>query len=153
LKKVAVSSYAANGEVFIDDPRLNVTFSDGLSNTIVFAEHYAWNCYGAFFPYWQNHAGQVGRRPAFADIIDVIPISQGNPAVTMPSARPPSPVPTFQVAPSMRNCYPYVAQTPHSSGMLVAMADGAVRQLAPNISTSVFWGAVTPNKGELPGLD
>ena len=48
---------------------------------------------------------------------------------------------------------PSIAQTPHSAGMLVALADGSVRTLAPSMSPATYWGAVTPNGGEALGSD
>jgi Protein of unknown function (DUF1559) len=39
--RTGVSSYAANAQVFTGNPSLQSTFTDGTSNTIVFAEHYA----------------------------------------------------------------------------------------------------------------
>jgi prepilin-type N-terminal cleavage/methylation domain-containing protein len=158
-RNAAVSSYAANAQAFVGSPRLAMTFADGTSNTIAFAEHYAFNCNGFFFPYWMSGYGHLqwqGRyihRPAFADWDDVVPETQGNPPVTKPSSTPKVPVKTFQVAPSMRACSSFIPQTPHTSGMLVAMADGGVRQLAPNISPSLFWSVVTPAGGEILGND
>jgi hypothetical protein len=32
--------------------------------------------------------------------------------------------------------------------MLVALADGSVRTIAPNISETIYWAAVTPAGGE-----
>ena len=72
---------------------------------------------------------------------------------------------TFQVRPKVARdsgsvakpgsdvCDPRMPQTPHASGMLVAMSDGSVRTLSPNIAPSVFWGAVTPSGGEVINLD
>ena len=148
----AVSSYAANGVVFVDPARLDTTFRDGTSNTIAFGEHYAFDCNGHSFQYWQAIDG-TQHRPAFADLGDVQPITKGNPPVSLPPSRPSLPAKTFQVAPRPKQCSTFVAQTPHSSGMIVAMADGSVRQVAPSIAVPVFWGAVTPNRGELINLD
>lgn len=44
-------------------------------------------------------------------------------------------------------------QTPHSGGMLVALADGSIRIIAPNVANEVFWGMVTPDGGEVVSLD
>ena len=60
---------------------------------------------------------------------------------------------TFQTVPSIRNCNPALAQTPHRSGMLVAMGDGSVRILAPGMSEATYWAAVTPAGGEILGPD
>jgi type II secretory pathway pseudopilin PulG len=48
-------------------------------------------------------------------------------------------------------CNPNIVQTPFSSGLPVAMADGSVRVVKPTVSPAVFWGAVTPDGAELPG--
>jgi len=37
--------------------------------------------------------------------------------------------------------------------MLVALADGSVRTIAPSISAVTFWAAVTPAGGEMLGAD
>jgi hypothetical protein len=44
-------------------------------------------------------------------------------------------------------------QTPHRIGMFVALLDGSVRRLAPGISPTTFWAAVTPAGGEVLGSD
>jgi prepilin-type N-terminal cleavage/methylation domain-containing protein len=151
-KNAAVSSYAANAEVFTDNPNLLTTFADGTSNTIAFAEHYAYNCAGVSFPYWENSVSVI-HRPAFADFIDVRPVTQGDPPVSMPTPMRWLTSLMFQVAPRPSQCESVLPQTPHASGMIVALADGSVRQLAPSIGISIFWGAVTPNKGEILGGD
>jgi prepilin-type N-terminal cleavage/methylation domain-containing protein len=150
-KKEAVSSYAANAEVFKDSPSLIASFLDGTSNTIAFAEHYAGRCNKASFVYWEPACCGMPHRATFADGEDVGPVTQGNPPVTTASPKPKLNVTvhTFQVAPSISECRMAVPQTPHASGMLVAMADGCVRQLTPAITPSLFWGAVTPNKSEI----
>ncbi len=147
-----VSSYAANAQAFKGTPRVSTTFHDGMSNTIAFAEHYAYKCNGGSFYYSHSWPGSNGRA-SFADIGDIIPVTQGNPPVTMPSTMPKASVTTFQAAPRITECSGYVAQTPHSSGMLVALADGSVRQLAPNISPATYWAAVTPAGSEVFGSD
>ncbi len=56
----------------------------------------------------------------------------------------------FQVAPNgwQYPCDPSVPQTPHMSGMLVALADGSVRPVSGTVSQWAFWAACTPNGGE-----
>ena len=44
-------------------------------------------------------------------------------------------------------------QTPLRIGILVALVDGSVRQIAPGISPTTFWAAVTPAGGEVLGSD
>jgi prepilin-type N-terminal cleavage/methylation domain-containing protein len=144
-------SYAANGLAFCGTPVLPGTFGDGTSNTIAFAEHFAFGCGGETFM-WElpNFGGFLAfRRATFADpeSLDVIP------PVSVASAQPAAsfPLSTFQVAPS--KCFPLVAQTPHPGGMLVALADGSSRVIAPSISVGTYWAVVTPNGGEVLGAD
>ncbi|MDY3559788.1 DUF1559 domain-containing protein, partial [Gemmata sp. JC673] len=66
-----ISSYAGNAQVFQGTPYLDRSVTDGLSNTIFFAEHYAVNCGadGAEFWFFWDSADMVGgwRRATFAD--------------------------------------------------------------------------------------
>ena len=164
------TSYAANAQVFAPDPRLPQTFSDGASNTIAFAEHYANNCGNASF-YWSLEVelplynGNMLHRATFADggpvvwntttydswntLQDVYPAGGGNPPTTVGSV----PGLTFQVAPRVADCDPRVAQTPHWSGMLAALGDGSVRTLSPGMAPTTYWAAVTPAGGEVLGND
>ncbi len=80
---------------------------------------------------------------------DAYPITSGNPPTTVGSI----PGLTFQTAPRLADCDPRLAQTPHYSGMLVTLADGSVRTLAPGMSPATYWGAVTPADGEVLGND
>ena len=59
----------------------------------------------------------------------------------------------FQAAPSVPECDHRIPQTPHRGGMLVAMADGSVRTVAPTVSEQTFWAAVTPAAGDVLGGD
>jgi len=60
----------------------------------------------------------------------------------------------FQVAPrGTITCDPSVAQTPFAGGMVVAMGDGSVRVVGPNLSQWTFWAACTPSgQSHGPGL-
>ncbi|MFO0795972.1 MAG: DUF1559 domain-containing protein [Gemmataceae bacterium] len=168
-KGSSLTSYAANGFALHPEFRLSSNVPDGLSQTILFAEHYSWGCGGnnisfgwAFtrsnaFEY--SGVGVVrSRRPTFADPpgllsdfgvpytpFDVYPVTSGNPPVAAGS----EPGLTFQTRPSITDCDPRLAQTPHASGMLVALFDGSVRILAPGTSASVYWGMVTPAGAEV----
>ena len=170
---IPVSSYAANAQVFQGVPT-HATFADGTSQTIAFAEHYAYDCHGVSFLSEKSLSfNPVLHRATFADggpilngntFDDVYPITIGG--VTKASR----PGATFQAAPRARRtggllvifdpglpappgmCDPTIAQTPHR-GMLVAMGDGSVRTIAAGIDESVYWGAVTPAGGEVGGLD
>ncbi|MBI2807986.1 MAG: DUF1559 domain-containing protein [Planctomycetes bacterium] len=154
------SSYAANAAVFGRQIKSALRFPDGMSNTISFAEHYANRCGGGTFFSWApsgsitidfGNGPQTLRRATFADreLGDVYRVTQENPATSRASI----PGLTFQVRPSLAECDPRLAQTPHSSGMLVALFDGSVRSLAPGISEATYWAAVTPNGNEVLGGD
>jgi prepilin-type N-terminal cleavage/methylation domain-containing protein len=168
-KDANLASYAANAFAIPNECRLASHFSDGLSQTILFAEHYAWGCGGVQFGwgaarpshYFFPDLGEIRvHRPTFAEStilltdvghpyhpVDIFPVTSGNPPVAAGS----EPGLTFQTRPSMANCDPRLAQTPHDSGMLVAMFDGSVRTLAPNTTPALYWGMVTPRGGEVLG--
>jgi prepilin-type N-terminal cleavage/methylation domain-containing protein len=150
-------SYAANGVVFKDNTRrMPASFSDGMSNTIAFAERYT-RCGNVKFEYPNWNLNEY--RPAFADYGQIVPLTKGDPPQSWPSQdglMPPqvtSELFTFQAAPSASKCDAGLAQTPHASGMLVALADGSVRQIAPAISVTTYWGLVTPASNELIATD
>jgi type II secretory pathway pseudopilin PulG len=150
-----LSSYAANAQVFNNNPTLARSFSDGTSNTIGFAEHYA-GCSDGLFCYTVYEGGV--HRATFADggpnvcqganEGDNWPVTTGNPPQSTGAWRG-----TFQVAPRISDCDSRLAQTPHSSGMLVVMADGSGRTLAAGMSPYTYWAAVTPSAGDLLGFD
>jgi prepilin-type N-terminal cleavage/methylation domain-containing protein/prepilin-type processing-associated H-X9-DG protein len=55
-------------------------------------------------------------------------------------------------------CIPYPtacdnASTPHNGGINVSMGDGSVRLVANGVSGTTWWGAMTPNSGDLLGPD
>jgi type II secretory pathway pseudopilin PulG len=147
-----VCSYAANAQVFMGNPRLPTAFPDGTSNTIAFAEHYAFHCGAGSFYTFLSEPG-VGyvplHRATFADFGDTLPVTSGNPPVSGPEW----PGDTFQVAPALDACKWWVPQTPHRGGMLVALGDGSVRTLARGMSLPAYWGAVTPAGGEILGSE
>jgi prepilin-type N-terminal cleavage/methylation domain-containing protein len=157
----AICNYAANAQVFgvstglggnpewfISSPegqaRIPATFSDGTSNTVLFAEKYG-SCTNASI---DTTAGSVWSRnntwpssygPYFAyGTRDLVGYSF-----------------TFQVQPSppLGNCDFRLPSTPHSGGMMVGMGDGSVHLVAGGISGTTWWSAVTPNAGEVLGSD
>jgi type II secretory pathway pseudopilin PulG len=155
-------SYAANWQVFKDNakpylwgkPNLPATFADGTSTTILFAEHYSLCGTMPFtwLPTSPMHYGTLGYSAVFA--CDVGPVRRGLVSVASEPGK------TFQVRPcphaecgSLPRCDWTLAQTPHAGGMLVAMADGAVRTVAPTVSEQTYWAAVTPAGGEVLGAD
>lgn len=163
IRAKSIASYAANAQVFHDTPALPATFADGQSNTLAFAEHFAVDC-GLETFYYSGRVPTGGHRATFADggpsvdggnnCGDWWPETTGNPPACL--GYEPGPIrtnKTFQVAPYPVEtaCDPRLAQTPHRSGMIVAVGDGSVRTLAPSISPHVYWGAVTPAGGEILG--
>lgn len=151
-----VSSYAANAQVFHHNPTLSRSFRDGTSNTIAFAEHYS-ECQEIRYYYGVHRYlfTFVVRRATFADGGSQITTEPND--TTWGDRHPERgkefPKLTFQAAPAVSDCVPTVAQTPHRSGMLVALADGSTRTLAPSISPRTYWSAVTPAGGEVLGND
>lgn len=153
-------SYAANAQVFRNKPNLAASIVDGVSNTIAFAEHYARNT-RILYLYLTPDINLNTHRATFADrseypfpnydplpgYDDVYPVTSGN--QTLGSVRGK----TFQAAPPLDQCDPTVAQTPHPGGMLIALADGSVRTIAPSVAESTYWALVTPAGGEVLGND
>jgi len=160
----ASMSYGANAKAFHGSPNLSWTFGDGTSNTLAIAENYA--VCGERRSDWrqttQDHravfaggGGTIVPNPGYDDYQDW-PLTSGQPPVStsaMSLDRKLTPPRTFQAAPRVADCNPLWPSTPHSSGMLVGVADGSVRTLHPGIHHHTFWGAVTPRAGELPGTD
>ncbi len=140
---------------------LDKTFSfpfqlpDGTSQTIAFGEHYYY-CKGNeqildyTFPFALREMDKNGggsRRPTFADLgsYDVMPITENG------QSRPSVPGTTFQSQPKIEDANSKMMQSPYAAGLPVAMFDGSVRTLAPNIAESVYWGLITPGGGEVLG--
>jgi hypothetical protein len=162
----APGSYAGNSLIFAVLPnpvqfntvlswqgasRIPASFSDGTSNSIVFAERYGVCVSNSLqlpranlWDFWLPPSylnGGVGHDylPYFA-----IPTSNGTPI---------GPQSLFQVQPTPGNCDPSRASTAHTGGMQVTLADGSVRILASGMSGTTWWAAVTPAGGEVLGSD
>ncbi len=167
------SSYGYNAQVLGGPtPRgMSATVSDGLSQTLFFAEHYS-HCgpNGARFD-WQDtlsSGGDLwgGSTAAFATTAHGWRYVVGGPfkAYTF-QVQPCSEFIKFGSSPdseaahqrfaaacgSRPPCDPLQAQTPHAGGMLVALGDGSVRTLKGSIEHSTYWALVTPAGGEVPG--
>ncbi|RLS85465.1 MAG: DUF1559 domain-containing protein [Planctomycetota bacterium] len=173
-----VGNYGANYQVFGNPDagdilnnqdgktKLN-SISDGTSNTVLFAERFG-KCGKSLLPspltpygsLWAHGNDRCHYKPFFA---------YGNRAGTQgysaqgdgpgslwgPCLGKVGPSSKFQVAPYPyeTNCDYALAQTAHTEGMQVSLADGSVRSLTANMSSSTWWMAVTPNAGDLQGRD
>jgi type II secretory pathway pseudopilin PulG len=150
-----VCSYPANAQVFDSMPHWD-RVTDGTSQTIFFAERYAYLCGDTSFYWGLGYDFPLGiepprmRRSTFADLSlgDVVPVTAGVVPVSVGSVRGL----TFQVDPVLSECDPRVAQT-RLRAMLVGLGDGSVRAVAGSTSESVYWGMVTPDKGEVVSLE
>ncbi len=152
-----LSSYAYNAWVFVhSNSRTTIMrlgeIADGLSNTFWLTEHYAFKCQDAQFNWFHSEdpmtfwdpilkVSATIRRSSFADVGDVMPDPNSTPTIT------------FQVRPAIPDCNPRVPQTPYPGGLLAGLGDGSVRTIAPGVSPTTFWAAVTPAGGEVLGND
>ena len=166
------SSYAPNAMVISDrfamtpqgKTRIDTDVHDGTSNTILHAEKYArctnttmapkfqdggtaWAYSGAPFAFQPPPMSppRAGFVPAFA-----IRTFAANGA---PDATGEGSIFQIQPRPFLGNCDPTRAATAHAGGILVGLADGSVRTLAPTMSGKTWWAAVTPADGEVLGSD
>jgi prepilin-type N-terminal cleavage/methylation domain-containing protein len=150
---VSIGSYAGNYQVFglnpitgyystsdnttdvqnwMGSPRIPTTFVDGTSNTILMAEKF-----GGCSPF--PNGGNIWAR--WDDLDTWQPMFAG--FVTGASSM-------FQVQPTPfneTNCNPAVAQSGHTAGMNVGLADGSVRIVTQGLSSTTWWIAVVPNDG------
>jgi len=125
-------------------PRIGTTFTDGTSNTILFAEKFAtcnWlgaNTFATPSPggntwCWDGNSAQWA--PAFAM---ESPWNDGT---------------KFQTQPTSLTCNVGYAQTGHNGGMVIAMADASARTVAPSVSQQTWLAVCTPNGNEILGPD
>lgn len=172
ITRYAPNSYAANYLVFgnVDanfananaqgKPRLAVTFPDGTSNTILFAEKYAsasisaaadgkaykGGCHWAYFqadcqnPFFAFFERGPGKLPPRSDPNAVGPSDAADPR----DGR-------FQVQPNpVGGCNPCLPATGHTV-MNVCMGDASVRSLEKGMDRLAWWALVTPAGGEVIG--
>jgi prepilin-type N-terminal cleavage/methylation domain-containing protein len=123
---------------YMGSPRMPASFPDGTSNTIVTAEKY-----GGCAPFASG--GNIWAR--WDDLDNWQPMFAGY--ATGPASM-------FQVQPmpfSSSACNPTVAQTGHTGGMVVGLADGSVRLVTQGTSGTTWWLAVVPNDGQAMPAD
>jgi prepilin-type processing-associated H-X9-DG protein len=160
----ALGCYGANFQVFgypwagdnvnvnmQGSPQIPGTFSDGTSQTILFAEKYS-ICSRTYPTLWAVACFTVTSMPLFAygspdgcDFTDM-GASYGGPGVAGPASK-------FQHRPTQAVCDPNMAQGPHTGGINVCMADGHVLLLSPGIDGGTWWALCTPSGGEVVSGD
>ena len=126
---LGTSSYAANFLALgTASARYPASFTDGTSNTIIFAERYQ-VCNQT--PCAWAYSGESEWAPAFNY----------------------SSVAKFQTQPSQAVCNPALPQGIHSGGLQVALADASVRNVQNTITPQTWYFACTPAGGEVLGSD
>jgi prepilin-type N-terminal cleavage/methylation domain-containing protein/prepilin-type processing-associated H-X9-DG protein len=135
--------------------RIPANFPDGTSNTIIFAERYA-NAFDGnqglqrnnIWDHWDRYNEDT---PGFC-MRGLVQVPAGD-QLDGPASK-------FQVTPnrlpvagSTNNYNWKLAQTSHSSGMNVALADGSARAISGSITGTTWWAACTTEAGDLLGTD
>jgi prepilin-type N-terminal cleavage/methylation domain-containing protein len=157
-------NYATNFQVFGSwqtSSSIPRTFQDGTSQTVVFAEKYI-NCR-------QLHdAGDIDFWEWDVNWNKMIFAYPGNPTgnnggpdaqytACTNASNPNNPLTNsyqqFQVDPTEALCNSCMPQGPHTAAMNVTMGDASVRSVAPAVSFTTWWAAVTPQGGEVLGGD
>jgi prepilin-type N-terminal cleavage/methylation domain-containing protein len=165
----ATTSYAYNYQLFQVDwdtyPRYPASVSDGVSNTIFFAERYGQPC--TWDPWACDWGGNTWWEwaPRFAQEV-VGPSPSGWAPDTGPYRQSVTwlqqPNPTYcqanQIAidfdgGALHTICQHLAVSPHTAGMNVGVGDGSVRFITQGMSVTTWWAAVTPANGDLLGSD
>jgi prepilin-type N-terminal cleavage/methylation domain-containing protein/prepilin-type processing-associated H-X9-DG protein len=157
------ASYAYNHQVFdvgmydwsdgnwggMHTAKFPAGFTDGTSNTILFAEKYAMSSTDPWSLDWGGNTWWEWS-PKFA--FDIT--GPGSKFLLQPTIKWCDANQAFSpAAGTNRNICSLLAVTPHTGGMQVALADGSVRNLSPALSGNTWWAAVTPAGGETMGND
>lgn len=136
----ALTNYVANPLALpAGGAKLEGSFSDGTSNTLLVAERYR-TCQGLATAWGYNYFRTNAKNEVYGPVFDV-----GSP---------------FQVAPADAACVAGSPQSTHTGGMPVGLADGSVRMLSVGVNTatsssgtSAFQALLTPRGGEVFTLD
>jgi prepilin-type N-terminal cleavage/methylation domain-containing protein/prepilin-type processing-associated H-X9-DG protein len=145
----AVGNYSANYLVFGDptnnsqegSPRLSNSFPDGTSNTLFFAEQYAWCQYSGqiFSNLWGDN--DPGFRAVVCDY-------------TLYTTTTWSPCQRFQFQPKFdTTCDRKYGQMIHPGGMNICFADGASHWVNPTVSQTTWQALADPRDGVPVGDD
>jgi prepilin-type N-terminal cleavage/methylation domain-containing protein len=147
------TSYSSNWFAFKNQDggyaRIDATFPDGTSNTIVFAERMC-ICQGV-----QHIWNEDGQGPSENDNPPPATIPPYNGNNNNGNYYPPTFWTTVvpQVAPSGAACNPALLQTFSSGGIMVGLCDGSVRSVSPEISQLTWQNALIPDDGQPLGND
>jgi len=148
-----ITNYAGNYYAFGDPSKASMegtntipsTFTDGTTNTILFAEIYATcgstgNVSSAYGSLWAD-SNSVWR-----------PVFGTNSTVKTPAAAGYPQVLKFQVQPRFDlTCDPARAQSSHTGGIQVCLGDGSVRFLSQNMNDQVWGYLCDPRDGNVIG--
>ncbi len=137
------ASYGINGQVFregywaLNTLRYPTSFTDGTSTTIFFTDKLA-HCNQDV--YCNNYWPDWGPMVSSSDHGDETGPGWG------PQIRP-------SIIGGVGNCRGGLSSSPHPSTISVGLADGSVRNVGNNVSTTTWWAALTPNGGEVLASD
>jgi prepilin-type N-terminal cleavage/methylation domain-containing protein len=130
---------ATREQVSEGNARLESTFTDGTSNTIMLAEHYGW-CPGPESNTQWRRLGHTWTLP--------FPLHPpGTAFIGYGAGLPPQPRPTLPT------CDFFRPQAMTAAGCCVALCDGSVRIVSSNISAITWQRALNPQDGQILGND
>jgi prepilin-type N-terminal cleavage/methylation domain-containing protein/prepilin-type processing-associated H-X9-DG protein len=137
-----------------DRRRLVSDYTDGLSNTIMFAEKLA-NCFNPLSSYYYAASTAWGFRDT--NNAERWPAISYDPFVQtawseMGDTKGPKPLPSLN-AWNGGDCYGRRSSSAHPSGVNVALADGSTRNVSYAVGTTTWWHASTPANGAVLGSD
>jgi prepilin-type N-terminal cleavage/methylation domain-containing protein len=145
-------SYLANEEV-IDGRHSVVRISDGSSNTIFFAEGYA---YASSETYTNGTWNEVFRQGYWNQKFEDVGWSTSWPGGSEKALGPTfrrQPGLTFDVRPPQWQANALTPQALSAGGVLVGLGDGSIRTVSPGVSVTTWMAAITPDAGDLLGSD